>query len=74
MSTSNLNNELFDGWGWGEVVSDGESDLPHIACSYPNLAELDRLRTASQVGIVGKHALHRGAVAASLMIMLRPAI
>ena len=23
VSTSNLSNDLFDGWGWGEVVSDG---------------------------------------------------
>ena len=23
LSTSNLSNELFDGWGWGEVVPDG---------------------------------------------------
>ena len=23
VSTSNLSNELFDGWGWGEVVPDG---------------------------------------------------
>jgi carnitine O-acetyltransferase len=23
ISTSNLSNDLFDGWGWGEVVSDG---------------------------------------------------
>ena len=23
LSTSNLSDELFDGWGWGEVVPDG---------------------------------------------------
>lgn len=25
MSTSHLTHEMFDGWGWGEVVPDGES-------------------------------------------------
>lgn len=53
MSTSHLTHEMFDGWGWGEVVPDGEQ------CStFRNRYSLGRLFWAP--GVLGWSPLYHG--------------
>lgn len=35
MSTSHLTHEMFDAWGWGEVVPDGKAVFVHSAIQQP---------------------------------------